>query len=138
MGQIMAECDCDQRSACENAGRCLASGKVPVEQQGNPWRLWTADPPPARRGMLVELSRSRTVTDWRGSVENIVPDLNVNGLYWRRWLVPPQREEAPRAKQHDVLGADLRAGEVYVSSRHGLIPVSVEGLRWIIDREGLR
>jgi hypothetical protein len=73
MGQIMAECDCPRRGACERAERCLAA--------------------------------------------------------------EPEVNKAPRPAQGlDAMGEPLRSGEIYLSSRYGLIPVTVEGLRWILDR----
>jgi hypothetical protein len=76
------------------------------------------------------------------------PRVNVAGLFWRPSVlgVPtplppdfsPPPEPTPVSVPSDALGEPLRSGAMYVSSRHGLVPVSVEGVRFMIDKEASR
>jgi hypothetical protein len=99
------------------------------------WRLWANDPPTLPGDRLIDLTRDPVHLSrwWTQAVGDMRPEANVGGLYWRP-SVQDARSSAP--KNLDALGAPMKAGEMYVSSRHGMIPVSVEGVRFLIDKEG--
>lgn len=108
------------------------------------WRQWSSCPI-AGSIHLVELTReprAERPNAWVVEAKRIAPGVvGDDSLYWRPW--PEGREQAkggevvekaPPTAQLDALGQPLKAGEVYVSGLGGaLVPVSVEGVRWLID-----
>jgi hypothetical protein len=93
------------------------------------------DEPPPLNDMLLDLTYApASGPRWTQRPSEMKPERNVANLYWR----PSTLNKPPQMQQRDALGSPLVAGEVYLSSRHGLLPVTVEGLRWLIDKEASR
>jgi hypothetical protein len=108
-----------------------------------PWNEYMGNDPWCRFGVtgdtVLEFTREPRAefgTGWCAPLKTIRPEMNVVGLYWRE--APghplPTPTKKVNARDADALGEPLRAGEMYVSSKHGLIPVSVEGVRFLIDK----
>jgi hypothetical protein len=143
ISQVMAECDCASPSMCSNTGECLAASRTgkPLKHDST-WRRWMSEPPPLN-DMLIDMTYlPNGGRSWSQRVRDVRPERNVAGLFWRPSAPGEAPGEAPReapcVEQRDALGAPLRAGEMYVSSKHGLVPVSVEGVRFLIDKEAAR
>jgi hypothetical protein len=109
-----------------------------MTDKGNPWRRWGSEPPESDLSpeTLLEVTRTPTGPSRRKHqamrFDTISLMANVGGLYWRFAAGP--RKMPPAC---DALGAPLQAGEVYVTGPGGaLVPVTVEGVRWLLDRMG--